>query len=187
MKALLQGLLVAVAVASATTFSTTGVAQQVCDDAAGARSSPDARFEDHADGTVTDKESKLMWARCALGQTWAGGRCMGDAVRQSVSAARASVGAINQRGDMFFSDWRLPQLAELATLVERHCVQPRLNSTVFPDTPGDWFWTATARPGSNGNAGSDAPVYALSFGEGSVAFHTPDEAHHLRLVRRAGP
>jgi len=184
MKALLRGF-VAVAAASATTFAatfaTTAFAQQLCDDVAGGRSSPDTRFVDHADGTVTDKDSRLMWTRCSLGQTWAAGRCTGEAVRQSVAAARVSVSTINQRGDLFFNDWRVPQLAELATLIERRCAEPRLNSAVFPDTPGDWFWTATTRPGSS-NA-----VYALSFGAGNVTFHVPDEMHHLRLVRRAAP
>jgi Protein of unknown function (DUF1566) len=139
-------------------------AQQVCDAAASSRSSPTSRFEAHADGTVTDKESKLMWMRCSVGQAWDG---------------RAA--ELNRRGSLFYADWRLPQLRELATIAERECANPRVNLAVFPGTEASRYWTATSRPGSR----DETFAYALSFGAEGIAYRPKDEAHRVRLVRTA--
>jgi hypothetical protein len=157
-------------------------AEQVCDTSTYPLSSPSERFTDNGDGTVTDKRSNLMWMRCAAGQQWTGGTCAGDPDRHSWQSAQDAAGDINRDGSFFFSDWRLPNLPELATIAERQCNDPRINLTIFPRTPAAVFWTATSRPG----AGDDKRVYGLSFGSQGVTYVSKDESHLLRLVR-TGP
>jgi hypothetical protein len=164
------GLLLAGAAASA---------QQQCDPDLAQRSVPTGRFEDHGDGTVSDRSTKLMWTKCLLGQTWTAGACTGDAATPDWESAHLAAAALNRGGSLFFNDWRLPLLRELATITERSCDNPRTNLAVFPSTPAAWHWTASSRTGAE--YGSMA--YALSFGRDGVQLVDKTERAHVRLVR----
>jgi len=48
-------------------------------------------------------------------------------------------------------NWRVPSLKELETLVDESRVNPAIDRSAFPDTPGKFFWssaTVTSFPGS---------------------------------------
>jgi hypothetical protein len=154
---------------------------QICDTSRYPLSTPTTRFEDHGDGTVTDKESKLMWMRCAIGQTWAGGTCVGSPTPLAWAAAQEAAQSVNKRGSFFYSDWRVPQVPELAGIAERQCQDPRINLTIFPHTPAEAFWTATSRPSN----GTEAFAFTLSFGAEGVKYMSKEEKHDVRLVRTA--
>ena len=140
----------------------------------------------HADGTVTDKQSALMWAQCSAGQTVVHGACLGEAARLNWRSAEDFADDVNLRGDLFYSDWRLPKLTELATLAERGCARPRIDLVAFPATPPSVYWTATRRPGTADASFADASfAYGLGFGEGGVAYFAKEEANAVRLVRSA--
>jgi Protein of unknown function (DUF1566) len=157
-------------------------AEQVCDTRLGPLSSPLSRFEVHPDGTVTDKESRLMWMRCSAGQTASGPTCSGAAVSVDLASARSLAAAVNQGGQFFYSDWRVPQLKELATIAERQCENPRVNLTVFPNTPAGRYWTASSRS----PAESRSHAFALGFDAEGVVYRAVGEAMHVRLVRDDG-
>ncbi|WP_295879311.1 DUF1566 domain-containing protein [uncultured Thiohalocapsa sp.] len=158
----------------------TAQAEQRCDTSQHPLSAPTERFTDNGDGTVTDTASGLMWMRCALGQEWTGDTCAGDAETYAWPSTQPAADAVNASGEQFFSDWRVPGLRDLALIVERECVNPRINLTVFPNTAADFFWTSSAREDD-----PDDRVYALSFGPEGVEPHARSLAHHLRLVRTA--
>ena len=163
-------------------FSVTPVAsEQVCDTQSRSLSSPTDRFEDHGDGTVTDKESKLMWMRCSAGQQLAANRCVGAVARHDWQSAQAVAVAVNRSGSHFFNDWRLPLVRELAFITERQCQNPRVNLAVFPDTPPALYWSATLRPGSADNRSA----YTIGFGTVGIELQPMDQRHHVRLVRHA--
>jgi hypothetical protein len=156
-------------------------AGQSCDTSLYPLSSPSSRFEDHGDGTVTDRLSNLMWMRCSAGQTWQSAHCAGQAETLTWAAAAAAAQSINESGRFFFKDWRLPQLPELATIAERQCKDPRINLGIFPQTPAAAYWSATSR------AAEAAPTQAftLSFGGEGVSYAAKSEAHEVRWVRTA--
>jgi Protein of unknown function (DUF1566) len=156
-------------------------AQQVCDTSTNALSSPTERFDDNGDGTVTDRQSGLMWARCAVGQQWDLGACKGTALRLDWPSAQASAASLNRSGTMFFSDWRLPSLRDLATIAERQCRNPRINLTVFPGTSAVPHWSSTLRPG----AASAASAFTLSFGDEGIEYQSFGQQFGVRLVRQA--
>jgi hypothetical protein len=168
-------------VLAASTAAPLAAAQQLCDTRVHALSTPSDRFEDHGDGTVTDKESRLMWLRCAVGQQWNGATCAGQWTRHDWASAQAAVASVNRSGKYFFNDWRLPSLREMATITERQCRNPRINLTVFPNAPGVPHWTSTPRPG----AASTASAFTLSFGDEGVVHEAFDRQHAVRLVRPA--
>jgi hypothetical protein len=156
------------------------LAEQRCDTSKFPLSTPTERFTDNGDGTVTDKASGLMWMRCALGQQWNDGSCTGKPETYPWTGTEAAAAKINRSGTHFFSDWRVPGLRDLAMIAERECQDPRINLTVFPDTPAVFYWTSTER--------KDDPqdrAYALSFGPEGVEPHAKNMAHLLRLVRTA--
>ena len=74
----------------------------------------DSRYQDNADGTVTDLETNLMWAKCSGGMQYDVGFCQGDSNasanwQDALEAAGASTLAD-------YDDWRLPNAKELQTL-----------------------------------------------------------------------
>lgn len=159
--------------------SAAALAQQRCDPDLAQRSVPTERFEDHGDGTVSDRTTKLMWTKCVLGQTWTAGACTGDAAAPDWESAQRAAVAVNRDGRLFFNDWRLPMLRELATLTERSCDNPRTNLAVFPATPAAFHWTASSRTGAE----DGSRAYALSFGPDGVRLIDKNERAHVRLVR----
>jgi hypothetical protein len=159
--------------------SAAALAQQRCDPDLAQRSVPTERFEDHGDGTVSDRTTKLMWTKCLVGQTWTAGACTGAAATPNWESAQRSAAAVNRDGTLFFNDWRLPMLRELATITERSCDNPRTNLAVFPATPAAWHWTASSRAGAE----HDSLAYALSFGPDGVRLIDKSEPAHVRLVR----
>lgn len=147
---------------------------------------PAERFHDNGDGTVTDRQSMLVWMRCAAGQQWQAARCIGPADSVGFDDARRHVERVNSDGKAFHTDWRLPALRELASITDRGCIAmhgaPRTNSAVFPQTPPAAFWSATARPGEP----AGERMFTMSFDSAGAAPARKSERHHLRLVR-TGP
>jgi Protein of unknown function (DUF1566) len=160
-------------------------ADQICDTRLYALSSPTSQFEDHLDGTVTDKKSNLMWMRCSLGQALANGRCKGSASVLSWAAAQAQAQAVNQAGRHFFNDWRVPSLRELGTLTERQCTAPRVNLVIFPDTPAAAYWSGSSRVSAEPHGPAANFAYTVSFADQGIQVQDKDELQHLRLVRTA--
>jgi len=45
-----------------------------------------------------------------------------------------------------YTDWRIPNYLELPTIVDLGNVDPCIDTTVFPSTPGNYHWTSSTRP-----------------------------------------
>ncbi|MEO8343901.1 MAG: DUF1566 domain-containing protein [Gallionella sp.] len=156
-------------------------AGQTCDTQSYPMSIHAEQFKDNGDGTLTDNQSKLIWMRCSLGQVWSGATCTGAPRTYIWQSAKDEAGRLNQQGGYAgHSDWRVPQIFELAMIVERQCSNPRTNLALFPETPASYFWTAT-EPADPGNA------YVLSFGSEGAKFKSRAESLNVRLVRGGKP
>ena len=96
-------------------------------------STPTERFVKHNDGLVFDKATRLEWQMCVTGLL--GADCELGVVRYfSWWDAQAEVTVFNNsnRGD---TDWRLPDVKELYSIIETACEEPSLNKLVFPNHP----------------------------------------------------
>jgi hypothetical protein len=141
------------------------------------------RFTIHADNTVTDNRTGLMWARCAEGQT--GGACAGGAaLALEWAAATARPAAVNAASSGH-TDWRLPTRAELSSITEREQCDatpgtPSVIATVFPNTAFD-YWTSTP------DAFNGAQAWRVNFQDGEVSpaakSGAPSSSKRVRLVR----
>ena len=136
---------------------------------------PDSRYQ-QAGATVLDKTTGLVWLRCPLGMNWDGTTCTGTGTRatftwqQDLQQADTSTAA-------GYSDWRLPNVKELTSLVEPACVSPAINLRVFPDTPGTWFWSSSPYVGNTNIA------WYVIFNDGNVLDRFRDSYLAVRLVR----
>ncbi|MDM8544945.1 DUF1566 domain-containing protein [Candidatus Venteria ishoeyi] len=131
-------------------------------------STPDARFTHNGDGTVTDQQTGLIWKRCLEGQS--GADCM-TGTPESFTWQQALQRGASQ------SPWRLPNIKELASIVELHCYDPAINLTMFPNDPGGYVWS-----GSPYAAHANLAWY-VDFDSGHASGYYRGYSRHVRLVR----
>ena len=140
-------------------------------------STPDSRFTDNNDGTISDKRTGLMWQKCPLGLS--GSDCSTGTFtllkwRQALDAAQNSTVA-------GYSDWRLPNHKELWSIVEHRCVEPSINLNYFPNTiiPATAGGYSTSTP----YADVETAVWVLYFSSGASAGASRNDDLYVRLVR----
>ena len=120
-----------------------GVQAQVCQTDSIAATTPDTQLLDNGDGTVSDGKSGLMWKQCSEGQS--GSDCaVGSTTGFSWQGVLQQAQTVNASGFAGYSDWRVPTIKELSSLVEWQCVEPAINLTRFPNTPNSDYWSSTA-------------------------------------------
>ena len=133
-----------------------------------------ARYTYSAAGDeVTDTKTGLTWRRCSEDQTWSGGTCTGFAGHysheQALARATAQAGA---------AGWRLPNIKELSSIADKTRSNPAIDTTAFPATPSNLYWSATP------NARDAKFVWGVIFNAGFDYFYDRDgHGGHIRLVR----
>lgn len=151
-------------------------------------------------GIVTDTRSKLQWMACSIGQQWDGNTCTGNATALNWEQAQSN----KQHTFAGHSDWRVPTIFELQTLV--YCSsnkdmgfdhknrlsgcevnydddrtnanfrykKPTIVQSVFPNTLQEIYWSAT-KAGSKGEY--------IFFEHGVSSDRNINDKGYLRLVR----
>ncbi|MDN3682052.1 DUF1566 domain-containing protein [Vibrio tapetis subsp. quintayensis] len=137
------------------------------------KSTPSSRFNIHGDGTVTDKQTGLTWMRCSIGQTWQGDNCTGNASNHNWQQALTLAKDHEFAGK---NDWRLPNVKELASIVEVSCVTPAINTDIFSNTT-DGYLTSSSYARSNSYA------WTVYFNGGYVNISGTKNYNRVRLVR----
>ena len=134
---------------------------------------PAQRYTLHGDGTATDNVTGLMWQRCSLGQTLNGSTCSGSAGTYNWRDALQQGDSNSLAG---YSDWRLPNVNELLSLVAHDRYNPSINKTVFPNWMSHEYVTST--PGT-----LPYRVWVVHFRHGNSYTNNRTSAHYVRLVR----
>jgi hypothetical protein len=120
------------AVAAATSFA-------ACVTNSGPAGNPGTFTLNAAGDVYTYSGNGLQYARCAFGTS---GPSCATGTAQVFTWQDALKASVNAR-DGGFSDWRLPNMQEMAALIEPRCTSPSL-SPEFPADPGvTIFWTNT--------------------------------------------
>ena len=148
---------------------------------------------------VYDASTGLMWTRCELQVTTTNANntvnvsygneysteyktCSGTPTQMTWSEALNFVkdyGASEYAG---YNGWRLPNVKELASIVENHCYNPSLNLAVFPGGSPVQIWTNTPD-----KADAASSIWSVNFNYGGVAQVSQASAVSVRLVRNHTP
>ncbi|MDO9514286.1 MAG: DUF1566 domain-containing protein, partial [Elusimicrobiota bacterium] len=126
-------------------------------------------YTDNGDGTITDNRTGLMWLKDANNYNGGGAQTWEDALRVCEDFSYAD-----------YSDWRLPNVRELDSIIDCGASSPAINTTYFLNTQSDCYWTSTTYvPGT-----TDAMV--VHFVSGNVSHLLKTDAYYVRPVR-GGP
>lgn len=135
------------------------------------------RYRDLGDGTLLDIRTGLQWMRCALGQRWNGRTCDGEARSWTWNHLNDQVKGINQQGGYGgHTDWRVPTIDELKTLIVEDA-KPAIDLEAFSGTTCMWYWS------SSPCAGSADRAWYVDFNRGYVYDSYKYVADYVRLVR----
>lgn len=134
---------------------------------------PTTDYVDNGDGTVTHKPTNLTWQRCAVGRTWTGTACTG--LLGTFTAVLANALTSNFAGK---TDWRLPTIDELESLVNYTNATNVLNTTIFRSSiDTDILW-------SSSSAVFQPDVqWAIPVIVGSTSYNTGNNVFGAMLVR----
>lgn len=144
---------------------------------------------------VHDQVTGLTWIRCSMGQGADESGCTGEASGYTFASAQELVGIVNGPGFAGFNDWRLPNSADLKTIIfcsnagtiGGSATQCSAASTVFSEFETPTIF-APVFPGTfNGRYWSSSPFGGLTgfvdFGNGSASSELRDRRYRVRLVR----
>jgi len=123
---------------------------------------------------VTDLQTGLIWKRCTEGRS--GLDCAGIDTSLTWTAALSAANSSIHAG---FNDWRLPNIIELQSLVETSCHSPSINTTQFPATEAQVYWSASSLvPFAN------ADTLCVRFDDGGISATNESTSNtKARLVR----
>lgn len=77
-----------------------------------------------------------------------------------------------------YSDWRIPNYYELASIVNVGAANPCIDTTFFPSTPSSYHWTSSTRPDNTTRA------FVVFFSNGGVYdVYKQASRYYVRLVR----
>lgn len=141
-------------------------------------STPTARFIDQGD-TVVDTGTGLMWSKCSAGlsdRNCLTGRATTHSWQEALNLASASTLSGH-------SDWRLPNINELRSIVEEQCYAPAINLSVFPNTARMSFWSASPYANNSRIAWIVNFDYGYSGDSGYSTYAYRSSPGHVRLVR----
>lgn len=132
---------------------------------------PDSRFEIISNGSeVKDKATGLIWQRCSIGQTWDGITCTGTATKHTWQQALTVAKNLG-------NGYRLPNVKELKSIVERQCYKPAINGKIFPNTPNNDYWSSSLYI-YNGSL-----AWGVYFGGGDDIPNHKGYSYYVRAVR----
>ena len=122
-------------------------------------------FIDNGDGTVTDTSTGLMWQQT----TAVGAYTWGMALDYCENLSLAD-----------YDDWRLPNKNELQSLTDYTRSNPAINTTYFPGTQADYYWTSTTGLPSTYHA------WRENFSKGDIDGGYKYNDYRVRAVRGGG-
>jgi hypothetical protein len=126
------------------------------------------------DGTIHDKDNTYTWydSNSATNGGFAG--TPGDG-----TDTEDFIRALNSAHFGGYSDWRLPTVNELSTIVNYSIPYPgpTIGTGYFPNTAASWYWSSTTVVYDTHGA------LIVSFGSGGVSNSYKNGAGHVRAVR----
>ncbi len=154
------------------------VMSQTCNTSSITATTPTSEFTVNGDGTVTHIRTNLIWKVCSEGQTWVNGECTGTITTHTWQEALQIPQTLNAAGGYSNNtDWRLPNIKELTSIVERQCYEPAINETFLPTTDDSDYWSSSPYA----HLSTHAWIVHFRYGYDDISSRSSD--NHVRLVR----
>ena len=142
-----------------------------------AKKGASCRFIDNSDGTITDLNTAFMWEQKVAGSGCL--HCVND-LYTWFDGMSEFISQVNGTGLAGHSDWRLPNIAELQTILLAHfpscpispCIDP-----IFTPTAASRYWSSSTF------AGAPAAAWVVFFGNGGVFANFKTDTNFVRAVR----
>ena len=130
---------------------------------------------------VKDNLTGLVWESKTVSGLSSGANTYTNLGNNAIDDASTFVAGINAINLCGYTDWRLPTAAELQNLVDYSIAAPgpMIDSTWFPNTRDNYFWSASAVFGFSGAA------WAVGFHFGNDSNYQRSITYSVRLVRGA--
>jgi hypothetical protein len=134
-----------------------------------------APYIDNGNGTVTDSATGLIWQKCSRGQGTTLGNCStGNISFNTWSSAIIYCEGLTLGGR---SDWRLPNINELGSIIDYiKSSNPIIDSTAFPNTRSDGYWSSSTSAQSTGSA------WYINFSNGYVDYNSKTANYFVRCT-----
>ncbi|TAL51535.1 MAG: DUF1566 domain-containing protein [Methylovulum sp.] len=123
---------------------------------------------------VKDNKTQLVWRRCPEGMSWSVNTCAGSA---SYLTHQAALQQATSEAAGTGVAWRLPNVKELASIVDRSRSYPAIDTLTFPATPSSAFWS------SSPDVGYADGAWSVDFSDGGVDYGGRGSSFAVRLVR----
>jgi hypothetical protein len=133
----------------------------------------------HQAGTVIDARTGLEWSLCSTGQIWQNGNCTGAPTHFSDYATALKEVTTVKVDNAQWQDYRLPNIKELGSIVERSCTSPAIDLTVFNGTLNAVYYSST--PDNQGNPLLGVKI--IDFTNGTEFVPDVSKFRYVRLVR----
>ena len=104
------------------------------------RNNPVNSFSTDNRGLAQDKSTKLLWYRCAAGQSYKNSECKGKALHLNWDEAMAFAKEFSEKSG---KKWRLPSKKELKSIMVNQCINPAVDVRVFKGLEVNNFWTSS--------------------------------------------
>ncbi len=124
-------------------------------------------FTDNLDGTITDNNTGLMWAKDGTGVG-----CMGGATFTWATA----IDTCNNLTCATYTDWRLPNVRELQSIADYGRDNPAIDP-IFINTQSNNYWSSTTYHNITSYA------WLVTFGSGTVYSSRKTNGYYVRAVR----
>lgn len=124
-------------------------------------------------GLALHVDSGTVWYRCAAGQRYRDGECLGEALMLSFADTREYVTEFSEQSSY---QWRLPTNEEFRSITTPRCLNPAVNTNVFAQLPIENFWLDDGT-----NTTSDRKCVAYSY-QGRIACRESQEALHRFML-----
>jgi len=123
--------------------------------------------------TITDNATGLVWQKCSPGLS--GDTCgTGTATTYTWANALTYCNTLSLDG----SGWRLPNRLELSTIVNLQTSSPAIDTTFFPGTQSNFYWSSTTSA-----AVSTTYAWYVDFDYGSIRYNSKTNPYDVRCVR----
>jgi hypothetical protein len=140
---------------------------------------PALSYHDNGDGTVTDNNTLLVWEKKVSGSSCL--HCVDDTYTFA-NATGAFLAAINAEGGSGLgghSDWRVPNVKELQSIVDysKSFPDPTIASGFPGSTAADFYWSSTPY------AGLSSLAWGVGFDGGGLSVGGKIFSQRVRAVR----